>query len=182
MRYHMTCYQQHYQLHHCIPRLRQLTLVTTWLFWSHYAIGAGIIVMWCCHLWHHCIPLVNDDQNEVQHDLFGNWHHWYQGWCHMTPTVLSMTPLHSWSMPLKWEHHFLGHVTPLVFPLALDDEVASMAWSIASLHSFGQDDWNELQHNLFGQVTLKCSLHVDYTLLHIQFKKDTKQQFLFSML
>ena len=132
-----------------------------------------LLVMW--YHWHHEMQraspmsplhsLNQDNQNELQHHLFGHvsplvlasvtWH-----WC--WHPVMPMAPLHSFSQDnwnegqhdflVKWSHwhwHHMMHV----------------ALSMAPFHSLGEDDWNEVQHDLFGHViTLALTLASHYAL------------------
>ena len=110
----------------------------------------NFLVMWCHLCWHQChmkpmvssmTPLHSLDQWLSKWGAtwpFGHWQHCYQWWCNMMLTVLSMV--------LSLGQDFSGHVPPLVLALALND--ANIIIN-GILHSLGQDDWNDMQHNLF---------------------------------
>ena len=64
-------------------------------FWSGDTIGIDIgIMMPTAFSMASLHSLVQDGQNEVQHDFLGLLQHWHQDWHHMILTALSKEPLH----------------------------------------------------------------------------------------
>ena len=90
------------------------------------------------HQWHHCIPQIkknqiNDTWIYASCDIIHFGMPWCQWHCHGTSGFLT-------SRRSKW-----GAIWPLfghMIPMAL-------APSLAPLQSWGQDDWNKVQHELF---------------------------------
>ena len=101
-----------------------------------------------CH-WHICHLILNgtvndtihflgkDNQNEVQHGFFDNLIHWYCHQHNMMPITSSVTPVDSLGQDGKIEvqHHFCGHVTPLVLTLASHDADGTVNGTILFLRS-----------------------------------------------
>ena len=94
--------------------------------------------------------LVQDNQNEVHHNIFG----------HMMPLVLAL-PSHDsdnitngtitfFTLGYDWnqvKHDFSGHTTPLHW-----HHIILTVLSIVPLQSIGQHSQNEVQHDSFGHV------------------------------
>ena len=150
--------------------------------------------------WHHVMPMVSsmvslyslhqDNQNEMEHYIFGQWYHWYWHQHHIMPMSLLMAPLHSLQQdcPNEMQYEFLSHVTllmpvshvaeigliihqchsqchhciPYVKMIEMRCNMTSGHWcpwcrdqhhvmpkasSMTPLHSLGQDDQKEVQHD-----------------------------------
>ena len=78
-------------------RLWQLKWDATWLFWSCDATGVDLSVKWSwwCHQGNITFLILYWKQPKWGTTwCFCHWHHWYQCWCIVKPTVLSMAPMH----------------------------------------------------------------------------------------
>ena len=135
------------------------------------------LLMWC-QCWHQRTLMVSwipplylftqDDQNEMQHDFFSNW----------TLLALASPPCDAngtflvidagvsvtWCLQYyQWDHSNFKikiikrrcNMTVLVMWnhwLQLQHQVITMASSMTPLHFFGQDIWNDMQHDISCHV------------------------------
>ena len=114
------------------------------------------LVMWYHWHWHWChmVPIVSSmaplhslgqgNQIEMMHDflvMWYLWHHkvkrcpWHHHWHHCIPWVKLIKMRYNMTYLVLW-HHWYYHMMPMVS-------------SMAPLHFSGQDNWMEMQHDLF---------------------------------
>ena len=129
------------------------------LFWSCDAISNGVCIMWFewQNQWHtHCFR-------------WPRWPNWGKTWLILVMWHNQHQHLHHMMLiALSW-HHYIPYVKMIIMRCKHDFLVMwcywyqdkcnmmSIASSVAPLQSFGQDNWNEVKHDLF--LVMWCHQH-----------------------
>ena len=151
------CCQEYHQWHRCIPWVKATSCLTQ--------VQHDFLAMWYHWCWHHCHVMPMVSSTAPLHSL----DQWQSKWSATKPYLVTDTISIrigiTWCQQCCQRHHCIPwfKTTELRYNMIFLVMWHNWCWnwyymmlktsSMASLHSFDQDDWNEEQYDYFGHVT-----------------------------